>query len=192
MIALQKDINNYSMKLIMIISVFILPAAAFSQITLKAGFGLGNRWNETLNSQTLSKGFRFSAEKNILSDLAIGAEVSYFSFNPNTLVNIRYNSYNLLVTYYFNAKKLQPFLGAAFGYTNYKDQTTLNLGGGVVSKQNRNKSYGDVSPFLGIKYHLDKKKKAAIFLQGNADFVPVANTSPIGFVSVSAGIVYRF
>jgi hypothetical protein len=179
------------MKLMMILSAFILPAAAFSQVTLKGGFTLGNRWNETFNSQTSGKGFRFSAEKNILPQLTIGAEVSYVSFNPNTAVNIRYNAYSLLVAYYFNTKKLQPFAGTALGYNNYSDKTTLNLGGNITSKQERKKSYGNISPFLGLRYHVDKKKRAAFFLQANADFVPVANIDPIGFVSVTAGIFYR-
>jgi len=179
------------MKLITIIFALLLPGAVFPQVTLKAGFTLGNRWNETLNSQTIGKGFRLIAEKNILPRLTVGAAVSYISFNPNAAVNVRYNAYNLLTAYYFNTKKLQPFVGAAFGYTNYQDNTTLNLGGGISSKQERQKSYGNVSPFLGLKYHMDKKKKAAFFLQGNADFVPVATIDPIGFVSVVTGIAYQ-
>ena len=176
----------------MIISAFILTASAFSQVTIKAGFTLGNRWNEALNSQTLGKGFRLKGEKNILPQLTVGTEVSYVSFNPNTSVQVRYNSYSLLATYYLNAKKLQPFIGTAFGYTNYKDNTILNLGGGIISKQTRQKSYGTISPFFGVKYHLNQQKKTAFFVQANTDFIPVANIDPIGFLSVTAGVAYRF
>lgn len=179
------------MKLMTIIFAFILPATTFSQVSLKAGFTLGNRWNETLNSQTLGKGFRLAAEKNISPRLTVGTEVSYVSFNPNNAINVRYNAYNLLAAYYLNPKKLQPFIGAAVGYINYQDNTILNLGGGVNNKQTRKKSYGTISPFLGVKYHLDQKKKLALFLQTNTDLVPVANIDPIGFLTVTAGVVYR-
>ena len=179
------------MKRIILFAALSLPLCLFSQTTLKGGVAFGNRWNETLNSQTVGKGFRVSGEKNILPKLSFGIAVSYLSFNPNTSVNIRYNSYSLLLTYYFTTKKLQPLLGIGIGYTNYNDKTTLNLGGGISSKQSRNKNYGNISPFLGLQYIAGKKKKVSIFIQANADFIPVANIDPIGFVSVTTGIAYK-
>ncbi len=179
------------MKIIILITIILLPSAASSQVLLKASGAIGNRWNETLNSQTLGKGIRLSAEKYITQQFTIGAEVSYFAFNPNTTVNIHFNSYNLLVAWYFNTKKLQPYAGAGFGYTDYQDKTTINLGGGISSKQSRNKSYGNISAFLGLKYSLTKEKRTAFSIQANTDFIPIVNISPIGFLSVAAGLSYR-
>ena len=176
----------------MIIAVFVFcPVMVFSQVLFKAGGALGNRWNETLHSQTLGKGFRASAEKFSNKQFAIGAGVSYFSFNPNKSVNVRFNSYSLQCTYYFNNKKLQPYLGAGVGYTKYFDKTTIDLGGGITDVQTRNKNYGIIAPYLGLQYAIDKAKKAGLFIQINTDFVPVVNTSPIGFISLAAGFCYH-
>ena len=179
------------MKRTIIIAFIFFPVLCFSQTLLKAGAALGNRWNETLNSQTLGKGFRISGEKLITQQFSIGLGVSYFSFNPNKLVNVRFNSYSLQCTYYFNTKKLQPYLGAGVGYTRYNDKTTIDLGAGNTITQTRDKNYGVISPYLGLQYAIDKKKKAGFFLQVNADFVPVVNIQPIGFISIAAGFSYR-
>lgn len=179
------------MKIIINILIILLPSIASSQVVLKAGAAVGMRWNETLNSQTLGRGTRLSAEKYITQQFTIGAEVSYFIFKPNNLVSIHFNSYNLLVAYYFNTKRLQPYAGFGMGYTKYQDKTTIDLGGGISSKQTRNKDYGNISAFLGLKYGLAKEKRSAFFIQANTDFIPIVNIDPIGFVSVAAGFSYR-
>ena len=179
------------MKKIIVTVFIILPAVTFSQVLLKAGGALGNRWNETLNSQTLGKGFRLSGEKFIVQQFSVGIGISYLSFNPNKLINVRFNSYSMECTYYFNAKKLQPYLGAGVGYTRYKDKTTIDLGNRITDTQTRDKNYGVVSPFLGLQYGIDKKSRTGFFVQVNADFVPIANIQPIGFISMSAGISYH-
>jgi len=174
-----------------IVAVFIIfPSVTFSQVLLKAGGALGNRWNETLNSQTLGKGFRLSGEKFIVQQFSIGIGISYLSFNPNKLINVRFNSYSLQCTYYFNTKKLQPYLGGGVGYTRYKDKATIDLGNGNADTQTRDKNYGVISPHLGLQYNIDKKSRAVFFIQLNTDFVPIANIQPIGFISVTAGISY--
>ena len=179
------------MKRIFVIVFIFFPVAVFSQVLLKAGAALGNRWNEALNSQALGKGFRAAAEKFIIPQFTFGLGVSYLSFNPNKLVNVRFNSYSLLSTYYLNKKKLQPYIGSGIGYTRYSDKTTIALGAGVTSTQNRNKSYGVISPFLGLQYPAGNKKRAGFFFQANADFVPVAKIQPIGFMSIAAGLIYH-
>jgi opacity protein-like surface antigen len=188
----SNQLNSNKMKLVIVCFVLFFPVASMSQVTVSAGFVMGNRWSETFTAQTAGKGFRVSAEKNILPRLAIGAAVSYVSFDPNKLVNIRYNSYSLLLAYYLNAKKLQPYSGAAIGFNHYYDHTILNIGPGTDIKQVRKKNYGVVSPFMGLKCHFDQQKRTAVFLQVNADFVPVEGIDPIGFVSVTSGFVYRF
>ena len=177
-------------KTIGIIFIFF-PVMGFSQTIVKAGITAGNRWNETLNSQTLGKGIRLSVEKFILRQFSIGAGISYFSFNPNKSVNVRFNSYSLQATYYFNTKRCQPYIGAGVGYTKYTDKTSIDLGGGFSDTQKRNKNYGVISPYLGLKYNLDKAGKAGFFLQLNTDFIPVAGIQPIGFISLAAGLVYQ-
>ncbi|MEO7766139.1 MAG: hypothetical protein ABIS01_01890 [Ferruginibacter sp.] len=179
------------MKKIIVAVFIILPALTFSQVLLKAGGALGNRWNETLNSQTLGSGFRLSVEKFIVQQFSVGAGISYFSFNPNKLINVRFNSYTLQCTYYFNTKKLQPYLGAGVGYTRYKDKTTIDLGNSITDTQTREKNYGVVSPYLGLQYNIHKKSSIGFFMQVNTDFVPVANIQPIGFISIAAGISYH-
>ena len=179
------------MKRIMVICLISFPLFSFAQQLLKVGGGIGNRWNERLNSQTLGKGFRVSGEQFINKQFTIGLEVSWFSFNPTTLVNVRFNSFSLKGTYYFAAGKIQPYLGAGVGYTSYADKTSIDIGNGNLITQKRAKNYGVVSPFLGLHYKLGNKKPIGVFLQVNADFIPVAKIAPIGFVSVSAGISYR-
>lgn len=175
-----------------IVAVFIIfPALTFSQVLFKAGVALGNRWNETLNSQTLGKGFRLSGEKFIIQQFSIGAGISYLSFNPNQLINVQFNSYTLQCTYYFNTKKLQPYLGTGVGYTRYKDNTTIDLGNGIKDTQTRDKNYGVISPYLGLQYGINKKSRVGFFIQVNADFIPIANIQPIGFMSLTAGISYH-
>jgi len=158
---------------------------------LKAGGTSGNRWNETLNSQTPGKGFRLSGEKFVVQHFAIGAGISYLSFNPNKQINVRFNSYSLQCTYYFNTKKIQPYFGAGVGYTLYKDKTTIDLGSGITDTQSRDKNYGVISPYLGLQYGINKISRAGFFVQVNTDFVPIANIQPIGFISVTAGISYH-
>ena len=148
-------------------------------------------WNETLNSETVGKGFRVGAEKMILPACSIGWGISYLSFNPNKSVNVRFNTYSLLCPYYFGTKKWQPYLGAGVGYTRYSDKTTIDLGGGNTSKQSRNKDYSSISPFLGLQYAALKKQRVGFFLQVNADFVPVVTIPPIGFLSIAGGVSYH-
>ena len=186
-----KSLIDDFMKKIIITIFIILPAITFSQVLLKAGGALGNRWNETLNSQTLGKGFRLSGEKFVIQHFSIGAGISYFSFNPNKQINVRFNSYSLQCTYYFNSKKLQPYIGAGVGYTRYKDKTTIDLGNGITDTQTRDKNYGIISPYLGLHYGIDKKNRIGFFMQVNTDFIPIANIQPIGFISLGGGISYR-
>lgn len=173
-----------------VILVFF-PAIVFSQVILKAGVAVGNRWNETLNSQTLGKGFRLTAEKFVARQFSTGLGISYFSFNPNKSVKVRFNFYNLQAAYYFNTKRWQPYLGAGIGYTKYIDKTSIELAPGIFNTQKREKNYSVISPYLGLKYNLNKAGKAGGFLQLNTDFVPSAATQPIGFISFEAGFVYK-
>ncbi len=179
------------MKKIIVTVFIILPIVTFSQVLLKAGGSFGNRWNETLTSQTLGKGFILSAENFIVQQFSVGINISYLSFNPNKLINVRFNTYNLHGTYYFTTKRLQPYLGGGVGYTRYNDQTTIDLGNGNKATQKRDKNYGVISPYMGLHYAIDKKGRTIFFVQVNADFVPVANTQPIGFLSAATGIGYR-
>jgi len=178
------------MKKIIVAIFIIFPVVAFSQVLLKAGGAFGNRWNETLNSQTLGKGFRLSGEKYIVQQFAIGIGISYLSFDPNKLINVGFNAYSLQCTYYFNTKKLQPYLGGGVGYTRYKDKTTIDLGNGNAATQKRDKNYGVISPYLGLQYKINKQNSVGFFVQVNTDFVPVANIPPIGFLAATAGISY--
>ncbi|MEO5996201.1 MAG: hypothetical protein ABIN89_05715 [Chitinophagaceae bacterium] len=178
-------------KVICVIFIF-LPVMVFSQVMIKGGAAVGNRWNETLNSQTIGTGFRLSGEKFVVKQLSLGAGISYLSFRPNKHVNVRYNSYSLMTTYYFSARKLQPYLGIGIGYTRYTDKTTIELGPGIDDTQKREKNYGIISPYLGLKYGLDKAGKVGVFLQVNTDFVPVVNIDPIGFASIAGGLSYLF
>ncbi len=179
------------MKKIIVIVFIIFPSVTFSQVLLKAGAAFGNRWNETLNSQTPGKGFRLSAEKFLVPQFSLGIGISYLSFNPNKAIIVRFNSYSLQSTYYFNTKKLQPYLGAGVGYTLYKDKTTIDLGNGITDTQTRDKNYAVISPFLGLQYGIDKESRTGFFVQVNTDFIPIANIQPIGFMSVTAGISYH-
>jgi opacity protein-like surface antigen len=186
-----KRLTSYFMKRISIAIFVFLPVIVFSQTILKLGGAVSNRWNETLNSQTLGKGIRISVEKFIIPQFAIGLGGSYFSFNPNKSINIRFNSVSLQFAYYVNTKKLQPYFGAGVGYTKYFDKTTIDLGSGINSTQIRNKNYGVISPYLGMQCAIGKAKKAGCFIQLNTDFVPVVNTDPIGFISLAAGLSYQ-
>ena len=172
--------------------LFVLfPLITFSQVVVKAGAAAGNRWNETLNAQTLGKGFRVAAEEFIVPRVSFGLGISYFSFNPNKSVNVRFNSYSLQCVYYFNTQRWQPYLGTGIGYTRYADKTTIYLGTGNSDTQTRKKNYGVIAPFLGLQYTMDKKQQTAVFLQLNTDFVPVTGIQPIGFLSIAAGISCR-
>ena len=179
------------MRRIIFVVFLLFPVLGFSQVLFKAGAALGNRWDERLNSQTLGKGFRVSGEKFIIQQFAVGLGVSYFSFSPTKSVNVRFNSYSLLFTYFFNTKKWQPYLGTGAGYTKYVDKTTINLSTGINSTQTRNKNYGVISPLLGLQYNMGKRSKIGFFMQANADFIPVVTTQPIGFVSIAGGLTYR-
>ncbi|MCY7421328.1 MAG: hypothetical protein LH478_06240 [Chitinophagaceae bacterium] len=179
------------MKKIIVAVLIIFPTVAFSQVLVKAGGALGNRWTETLNSQTLGKGLRLSGEKFLVQHFSIGAGISYFSFNPNKLINVSFNSYSLQCTYYFNTKKLHPYLGAGVGYTWYKDETTIDLGNSNTDMQTRDKDYGVISPYVGLQYGIYKKRQTGFFIQVNTDFVPIANIQPIGFISIAAGVSYH-
>jgi hypothetical protein len=183
--------NRKPMKRIITGWIVLFPLITYSQWTIKAGAAAGNRWNETLNAQTVGRGFRIAAEQFVLPRISIGLGVSYFSFNPNKSVNVRFNSYSLQCIYYLTAKRWQPYLGTGIGYTRYADKTTIDLGAGNSDKQTRKKNYGVIAPFLGLQYSMDKKQHTAVFLQINTDFVPVAGIPPIGFLSMAAGISYR-
>ncbi len=179
------------MKKVLGVILIFLPGIVFSQGVIKAGAAAGNRWNETLNSQTIGTGLRLSGEKFVREQLSLGACISYLSFRPNKQVNVRYNSYSLLTTYYFSDGKLQPYLGIGIGYTSYTDKTTIELGPGISDSQKREKNYGNISPYLGLKYGLDKAGKVDVFLQVNTDFVPVVDIDPIGFASIAGGLSYQ-
>jgi opacity protein-like surface antigen len=158
-----------------------------AQTILKVGGSIANRWNETLNNQTLGNGFRASAEKFITTNLSTGINISHFSFNPTPSVDITYSAASFHYTYYLNKKALQPYTGIGIGYNLYIDRTTLDLGNNAIVQQKRSKNYGVVSPFIGLKY-TKKEKKLGIFFQVNTDFVPIANTTPIGFLSSTLGL----
>ena len=177
------------MKKIVIVVIILLPFYSFSQVLLKVGGGIGNRWNETLNSQTIGTGFRFSAEKYVVKKMSFGLSISHFGFAPTKLVNIRFSSVGLSGSYDLNSKKLQPYVGLLVGYTYYTDKTSIDLGNGATSSISRNKNYGMVSPFTGLKYNFHKK--TGVFLQLNTDFVPVDKISPIGFWSATAGFCFH-
>ena len=179
------------MKKTIVSLIVFIPVMALAQVIVKAGVAAGNRWNETLNGQTLGKGLRVGAEKIILPHFSVGLGISYLSFNPNKSVMVRFNAYSLQCTYYFSTSKWQPYLGTGIGYTRYADKTSIDLGAGNTSKQARNKNYGVIAPFLGIQHWPGKKQKLGVFFQVNADFVPVLNIPAIGFLSTAAGISYR-
>jgi opacity protein-like surface antigen len=176
------------MKRLLAGTIVCFPLIVFSQWTIKAGAAAGNRWSETLNTQTAGKGFRVAAEQFSLPRVSIGLGISYFSFNPNKSVNVRFNSYSMQCVYYFTANRWQPYLGAGIGYTRYTDRTTIVTGTGNMEVQSRKKNYGLIAPFLGLQYSLHKKQHTAVFLQLNTDLVPVAGIPPIGFLSLAAGI----
>ena len=177
------------MKKSITLGLFLLSSLSYSQTLVKLSGGLGNRWDEKLNSQTIGKGFRLSAEAFITPHFSIGAGMSYFSFDPTTLVNVRFNSYSLQGTYYFTQGKLQPFAGIEAGFCSYADKVTLELPSGNSSQQ-RNKNYGSISPKAGLLYNLSEQ--IGIHFQLSTDFVPVSTVAPIGFASANLGISYRF
>ena len=159
-----------------------------AQTIFKVSGSLGNRWDEKLNSQTIGKGFIVSAEKFLIPKLSFGIGVSYFSFHPNTLVDLTFNSYSIGATYYFKQTKLQPFVGFEAGFCKYQDKTTIEISG-QSNTLVRDKQYGSISPKLGLIYFVSEQ--IGVQLQFRADFVPIANISPIGFSSSSLGIVYK-
>ncbi len=179
------------MKRILLIAIMIGPLTMYAQTILKVGGSFSNRWNETLNSQTIGKGFSLSIEKSILKPLNFGVVVSSNFFSPNTSVNLRFSNIGLISTYYFGSKKLKPFLGLGIGYNNYHDKTSIDIGNGFISVQERNKSYGYTSPFLGLAYS-SSTSRIGFFMQVNTDFIPVVNIAPIGFVSSTAGFSFKF
>ncbi len=168
--------------------VILISFPSFSQTLFKMSGGLGNRWDEKLNSQTTGKGFRLSAEEFFTPNFSLGIGLSYFSFNPTPLVNVRFASYSLQGTYYFTRAKLQPFLGLEVGYCNYYDKTTIELISGKISQQ-RNKSYGSIAPKAGVLYNITKQ--LGVQLQLSADFIPIPDIAPIGFSSVNLGLTYK-
>lgn len=177
------------MKKVLIISILLIPLCSFSQVILKVGGGFGNRWNETLNSQTIGTGFRLLADKFVVKKISFGLCISHFAFAPTKLVNVRFSSAGLSGSYDFNNKKLQPYIGLLVGYTYYTSNTSIDLGNGITSSISRNKNYGMVSPFTGLKYSF--YKKTGMFLQVNTDFVPVDKISPIGFWSATVGFCFQ-
>ncbi len=179
---------KHRIKRIILTACLIIPFRLCAQIVIKGGISFANRWDENLNGQTLGKGFALSGEKYILPNLSIGTELSYQNFQPNKLINISYKSLDLLSTFYFTNKRMLPYLSIGIGITKYQDKTTLDLGGGLIAKQIRDKFYGNISPSLGLKYKLGKENRVAIFIQSNANFVPVVNIAPIGFLSISSGL----
>ena len=178
------------MKKIIYILIFVSPSLGKAQTSFKVGASFANRWNEPLNSQTLGKGFRFSAEKFISPHLSTGVSISYVSFNPTSFVNISYTAASFFYTYYLNLKTWQPYAGIGIGFNRYSDRTTIDLGSNLVSKQERTKNYGVISPFIGLKY-TKPTKKLGIFFQMNTDFVPISTTAPIGFVSTTLGTLFQ-
>ena len=174
------------MKKIIYLFTLLFPLIINAQTVIKIGGGVANRWNETLNIQTVGKGFRFSAEKFIKSNLSTGLTISSFVFNPTPSVEIKYISVNFNYTYYFYKKTLKPYSGIGIGYNRFFDRTTIDLGNNISSKQDRTKNYGVISPFVGIKF-TKKEKKLGLFFQINADFVPISKIAPIGFISTTLG-----
>jgi len=171
----------------------VCPILANSQVQVKAGFTAANRWNETLNSQTLGKGFRLSGEKLVAPKFGLGIETAYLSFHPTDLVAVQFNTLSLSMTYYLTDKRLEPYLGAGLGFARYADKTTIELGAGNTKTQTRHKNYGVIAPFLGVQYAISQKAKNwGVYLQANADIIPVVNITPIGFVSLTTGICYKF
>ena len=178
------------MKRILIVVILIVPFTMYAQTILKVGGSLSNRWSETLNSQTIGKGFSLSIEKPIVKPLSFGIVISSNFFSPNTFVKLRFANLGLISTYYFGSKNWMPFLGLGIGYTNYHDKTSIDIGNGFMSVQERNKSYGNISPFLGLTYR-SSASRIGFFMQVNADFIPVVNIAPIGFVSTTAGLSFK-
>ena len=176
------------MKKYLAVLFLLLSIPSFAQTLFKVSGGLGNRWDEKLNSQTIGKGLRLSVEELFAPRFSMGIGFSYFSFNPNTLVNVRYSSYSFQSTYYFTVSKLQPFLGVEVGYCSYFDKTTIELISGKISQQ-RNKSYGSIAPKAGVLYNITKQ--LGVQLQLSADFIPIPDTAPIGFSSVNLGLTYK-
>jgi hypothetical protein len=178
------------LKKYLIILSFFFPAISDGQVLLKAGALFGNRWNESLNSQTIGKGLHLSAEHFVAKNFTVGFGVSHVSFHPTSLVKVRFNSYDLLFSYYLNNKKLRPYVGAGAGICKYLDEVTIQVEGGASYTQQRKKNYGDLSPFLGLLYHVGKQQNMGVFLQLNADFIPIATIQPIGYLAASVGIHY--
>ena len=176
------------MKIITILLFLFSFQLSSGQTIFKVSGSLGNRWDEKLNSQTIGKGFRISGESFLTTNLSFDIGVSYFSFDPTTLVNVSFNSYLIGATYYFTQTKLQPFVGFDAGFCKYQDKTTIEIPG-QSNTQVRDKQYGSISPKLGLIYFVTDQ--IGVQLQFNADFVPIANISPIGFSSSSLGVVYK-
>ena len=176
------------MKIITILLFLFSFQLSSGQTIFKVSGSLGNRWDEKLNSQTIGKGFRISAESFLTTNLSFDIGVSYFSFDPITLVNVSFNSYFIGATYYFAQTKLQPYVGFDAGFCKYQDKTTIEIAG-QSNTQVRDKQYGSISPKLGLMYFVSKQ--IGFQLQVNADFIPIENINPIGFASLSLGAVYK-
>jgi outer membrane protein W len=190
--AILSNLIIAQLKKYLIMLSFFFPAISNGQAILKAGALFGNRWNESLNNQTTGKGFELSAEHFVAKNFTIGVAISYVSFQPTNLVKVRFNSYDLLFSYYLNNKKLRPYIGVGAGICKYLDEVTIQVEGGASYTQQRKKNYGDLSPFLGLLYHMGKQQNLGVFLQVNADFVPIATIQPIGYLAASAGIHYSW
>ncbi|MES2734633.1 MAG: hypothetical protein V4714_22990 [Bacteroidota bacterium] len=177
------------MKNLLIGAFLLFSSLGYAQTIVKISGGVGNRWDEKLNSQTIGKGGRLGIEHFLVPKFSLGLGGSTFSFHPNPSVQVRFTSISLQGTYYFSRAKWQPFIGIETGFCQYSDQTTIDLGGGITNKQKRSKQYGSISPKLGLLYLVTNK--VGLQLQINTDFVPVANISPIGFASLQAGVSYQ-
>ena len=70
------------MKIITILLFLFSFQLSSGQTIFKVSGSLGNRWDEKLNSQTIGKGFRISAESFLATNLSFDIGVSYFSFDP--------------------------------------------------------------------------------------------------------------
>lgn len=177
------------LKIIYVI-LLVLPGICTAQVILKAGGSLANRWDEELNSQTLGKGFLLSAEKKLTTVLSFGTVFTHTAFNPNNLVKVQFTTISIQAIWYLNKRSLQPYAGLAVGCNRYFDETIIELGSGARKTQVRNKIYGLITPFAGLYYAFGKAKKTGFFMQLNADFTPIPNIAPIGFLATTLGITY--
>lgn len=170
--------------------LLILPGLCSGQIILKAGGSAANRWDERLNGQTIGKGVLLSLEKKLAPSVSFGTVFTHTAFSPNQLVKIRFTTISMQITWYMNKRLLQPYAGLAVGFNKYYDETNIDLGSGTFNTQVRKKIYGLIAPFAGLHYAIGKAGKTGVFLQLNADFTPLPNIAPIGFLATTLGLTY--